>query len=141
MLSGSMTATPAGAGSSAPPPAQVLSDLFNAWMALLTAEVTPDTQDQHNTEVAKLRDQIAQAKEDLAVEETRMAEERAALEAQAQWIQAENYRLLLDQNASNDVLRRRHRSRLPLVYEAMNLFVTSLVLTMPSACIRVLHHV
>ncbi len=29
MLSGSTTATPAGAGSSAPPPAQVLSDLFD----------------------------------------------------------------------------------------------------------------
>ena len=75
--------------------------------------------------MAKLQDQITQAKEDLAAEETRMAEERAALEAQAQRIQAENYRLLLDQNASNDVLRRgRHQSRLPSVYEARNLFNT-----------------
>ena len=53
-----------------------------------------------------------------------MAEERAALDAQSQRIQAENYRLLLDQNASNDVLRRRHQSRLPTDYNAMNLFST-----------------
>ena len=51
-----------------------------------------------------------------------MAEERAALDAQSQRIQAENYRLLLDQNASNDVLRRRHQSRLPMDYNVMNLF-------------------
>ena len=36
-----------------------------------------------------------------------MAEERAALDAQAQRIQAENYQLLMDQNASNKVFRRR----------------------------------
>ena len=53
-----------------------------------------------------------------------MAEERAALDAQAQRIQAENYRLLLDQNASNEVLRRRHQSCLPVDYNAMNLFST-----------------
>ena len=88
------------------------------------AIVTPETQDRHNAEVTKLRDQITQAKEDLAAEETRMAEERAALHAQAQRIQAENYRLLLEQNASNEVLRRRHQSRLPVDYKAMNLFST-----------------
>ena len=70
----------------------------------------PETQDRHNTEVTKLWDQITQAKEDLAAEETKMAEERDASDAQAQTIQAENYQLLLDQNASNEVLRRRHHS-------------------------------
>ena len=53
-----------------------------------------------------------------------MAEEWAASDAQAQRIQAENYRLLMDQNASNEVFRRRHRSRLPTDYNAMNLFGT-----------------
>ena len=46
-----------------------------------------------------------------------MAAERAELDAQA-------YRLMLDQNASNDVMRRRCRSHLPPVYEARNLFNT-----------------
>ena len=91
---------------------------------LLATTVTPETQYRHNTEVTKLRDQITQAKEDLAAEETRMAEERATLDAHSQRIQAENYRLLLDQNASNDVLRRRHQSRLSVDYNAMNLFST-----------------
>ena len=105
-------------------PAQVLSGLLDAWTMLLTMTVTPETQDRHNAEVTKLRDQITQAKEDLAAEETGMAEERAALDAQSQRIHAKNYRLLLDQNASNDVLRRRHQSRLPTDYNAMNLFST-----------------
>ena len=86
----------AGAGGPARRPAQILSDLLDAWMALLTTQVTADMQDQHNAEVAKLQDQITQAKEDLAAEETRMAQERVALEAQAHRIQAENYRLPLD---------------------------------------------
>ena len=77
MVSGSA----AGAGGPARRPAQVLSSLLDAWTILLTTEVTPDNQDQHNMEVTKLRDQIAQTKEDLAAEETRMADERAALDA------------------------------------------------------------
>ena len=31
---------------------------------------------------------------------------------------------MLDQNASNDIMRRRHQSRLPLEYDARNLFKT-----------------
>ena len=46
-----------------------------------------------------------------------MATERAELEAQA-------YRIRLDQNALEEVMRRRYRSRLPSVYEPQNLFNT-----------------
>src|SRR3954471_12446922 len=53
-----------------------------------------------------------------------MAEEWAALDAQSQLIQAQNYRLALDQNASNEVMRRKYRSRLPPVFEGLNLFNT-----------------
>ena len=45
-------------------------------MTLLTTAVTLETQDQHNAEVTKLRDQITQAQEDLTAEEARMTEER-----------------------------------------------------------------
>ena len=76
----------AGAGGPAHRPAQVLSSLLDAWTMLLATTVTPETQYQHNAEVAKLRDQITQAKEDLAAEKIRMAEERAALDAQARRI-------------------------------------------------------
>ena len=58
-------------------------------MAALLAEVNPANQDEHNAEVAKVKDQITQAKADLAAEDTRMVAERAELEAQA-------YRLMLD---------------------------------------------
>ena len=57
------------------PPAQVLSELLEALATLLTAEVTPVNQAQHNMDVAKLGDEIAQAKEDLNVENTRMTAE------------------------------------------------------------------
>ena len=63
------------------------------------------------------KDQITRAKADMAAEDTRMAVERAALDVQAD-------RLMLDQSASNNVMRRRYRSHLPPVYEARNLFNT-----------------
>ena len=68
-------------------------------------------------EIAKVKEQITQAKTDLAAEDTRMAAERAALDAQA-------YKLMLDQSASHEVMRRKHRSRLPPVFEARDLFNT-----------------
>ena len=82
------------------PPAQVLSELFDV-LAVLMAEVNPLDQDVHNAEIAKVKEQITQAKADLAAEDTRMAAERAALDAQA-------YRLMLDQSASHEVMRRKH---------------------------------
>ena len=89
------------------PPAQVLSKLFDA-LAVLMAEANLADQDVHNAEIAKVREQITQAKADLAAENARMTIERAALDAQA-------YRLMLDQGASQEVMRRKYRSRLPPV--------------------------
>ena len=65
MFSGSAAAAAAGAGGSLRPPAQVLSDLFDA-LAVLIAEANPADQDTHNAEIAKVREQITQAKADLA---------------------------------------------------------------------------
>ena len=56
-----------------------------------------------------------------------MAAERAALDARAQQLQAETFRFLVDLNASNEVMRRRHQktqSHLPLTYDPRNLFHT-----------------
>ena len=92
MLSGSAAAVEAGAGDLVRPPVQVLSDLFDA-LAVLMAEANPADQEAHDAEIAKVREQIAQAKADLAAEKDRMAAERATLDAQA-------YKLMLDQNAS-----------------------------------------
>ena len=81
MISGSATATPVGAGGSASPLAQVLSDLFDALATLMAAEVDAAARDKHNAEIAKVKDQKVQAKADLAAENARMATERAELEA------------------------------------------------------------
>ena len=83
------------------PPAQVLSDLFDV-LAMLMAEVNPADQGADNAEIVKVKDHITQAKADLAAEDTRIAAEWAALDAQA-------YRIMLDQSASNEVLKRRHQ--------------------------------
>ena len=72
MVSESVAATAAGAGAPVRLPAQVLSDLFDA-LAALMAEVNPANQDEHNAEIAKVKDQITQAKADLAAEGTKMA--------------------------------------------------------------------
>ena len=44
----------------------------------------PPDQDIHNAEIAKVKEQITQAKADLAAEDTKMAAERAALDALVQ---------------------------------------------------------
>ena len=63
----------AGEGGPARPSAQVLSGLMDGLATLLTTKVNPDNRDDHNVEVRKLREWIAQAKEDMDAEETRMA--------------------------------------------------------------------
>ena len=62
------------------PLARVLSDLFDA-LATLMAEANPANQDEHNAEIAKVKDQITQAKADLAAEDARMTAEQATLDA------------------------------------------------------------
>ena len=74
----------AGAGGPVRPPAQVLIDLMDKLTTLLTATVIPANKDEHDAEVARVREEIAQAKEALAAEDTRLATERAALDARAQ---------------------------------------------------------
>ena len=115
ITTGAAAAKAVGAGGSAHPPAQVLIDLLDALAILMEVEVTPENQEKQKVEAAKLRDGIAQAKADLAAENARMAAEQAVLDAYVQRIQADSYRLRVDQSASREVLRRKHWSRFPLV--------------------------
>ena len=68
----------AGSGDPTRPPAQVLMDLMDKLTTLLTAMVEPSDKAQHDAEVACVREEMVQAKENLATKETRMAIERAA---------------------------------------------------------------
>ena len=54
-------------------------------------EVTLETQEQHKVDVAKLRDEITQAKEQMVAKNARMATEQDALDAQAQRIQVDSF--------------------------------------------------
>ena len=114
-------------GDPARAPAQVLMDLMDKLMTLLTAAVESADKAQHDAEVARVREEMVQAKENLVAEETWMVAERAALDARAQQLQAETFRLSVDLNASNEVMRRRHQktqSCLPLTLDPRNLFHT-----------------
>ena len=51
------------AGGPVHPSAQVLIDLMDKLMALLTATVIPTNKDEHDAEVARVREEIARAKE------------------------------------------------------------------------------
>ena len=70
---------------------------------------------------------LIKAKEEIAAEGIMLAAERAALDARTQLLQAQSLQLTMDQNAANEVMRRRHQkaqSRLPPVYDPRNLFNT-----------------
>ena len=66
MTSSTTTVMAVGAGGSERPPTQVLTDLLDALATLMEVEVTLDNQEQHKAKIAKLRDEIAQAKAELA---------------------------------------------------------------------------
>ena len=109
------------------PAAQILMDLMDKLTTLLTAVVEPANRAQHDAEVARVCEEMVQAKENLAAEEVRMAAKQAALDACAQQLQAKTFRLSVDLNASNDVMTRRHQktqSRLPLTLDPRSLFHT-----------------
>ena len=102
-------------------------DLMDKMTTLLTVVVNPVDQAQHDAEVAQLKQDIVQAKEDLAAKDVRMTTEWVALDAQAQQIQSQAFQLTMDQNVSNEVMRIRYQktqSRLPPVYDPRNLFRT-----------------
>jgi hypothetical protein len=75
MTSGSTAEAMAGTSGPVRPPDQVLSELLDALATLLEVEVTPETQAQHKVDVAKLRDEIAQARVELNAKNARMATE------------------------------------------------------------------
>ena len=77
-------------------PAQVLMDLTDKLTTLLIAVVNPEDQARHDAEVAQLKLDMAQAKEDLPVEDVRITAERVALDLQAQQIHAHTFRLTQD---------------------------------------------
>ena len=103
------------AGDPPPSPSDALSILVDTLTALAIAEVAQADKEQHDAEIAQVKSRIEQAKLDLAAEKARMATRQAELDSQA-------FRVRLDQNASQEVMYRRQRSRLPPVYEARNLF-------------------
>ena len=52
----------AGSGDPARPPAQILMDLMDKMMTLLTAVIEPVDKAQHDAEVARVREEMVQAK-------------------------------------------------------------------------------
>lgn len=88
--------------------------------SLLATEVTAENQAEHKAEIAKLREQMTKALEEIDQENTRMC----GLQAERERLRAEAWWLNLDQNASEAVLRSWHQSRLYSGYQPTRLFNT-----------------
>ena len=77
MVGATATADPAaaavGASGSVRPSAQVLSDLMGTLTTLLATEVTAENQAERNAEIAKLREQMTKAQEDINADNARLA--------------------------------------------------------------------
>lgn len=79
-------------------------------------------QAERNTKIARLREQMTKAWEDINMKNARIATVQAQITAETERLKAEAWRINLDQGASEAVHRRRHQSRMPLTYEPLRLF-------------------
>ena len=113
---GSTAAGATGSGSGKPL-AQVLLDLMNELMTLMGTKVTAENQAARNTEIARLKDQMASAQEEIIAL-------KAQMDAKSECLRAEAFRLDLEQQTIDAVHRMRHQSRLLAQYKARNLFNT-----------------
>lgn len=67
---------------------------------------------------------MTKVQEDINVDDTRTTVLQAQINAEAERVKTEAWRLNLDQNASNAVYRRRYQSHLPPCYEPTHVFNT-----------------
>lgn len=102
--------------------AQPLAELMAALETLLETPMTAENLAERNTEVTKLREQMAKVQEDINAENTRMAEVQTYIHDEAERLRAEALHLNFHQNASDMVHEGRHQSRLPSNDEPTRLF-------------------
>ena len=101
-----------------------MTELATTLATLLETPVTAENQVERNTEVTKLREQMAQVQADITTKNTRMAELQSQFQSNVERLKTKAWRMGLRQNASEAVHQRRHMSRLPPNYEPMHLFNT-----------------
>ena len=106
-----------GQATKAPSSSDALSTFVEELTARATAEVAPANKAQNDAEILQLKRRIEQAKRDLDAEKVMIVTRQAELDSQA-------FRLRMDQVSAQGIRNRRYQSRLPPVYEAMNLFGT-----------------
>lgn len=83
-----------------------------------------EDQEERNTEIAKIHEQMAKAQEDIDAENNWMVQLRTQIQQETEGLRMEAWRIGLRQHASEAVHRRRHESHLPPGFEPTRLFNT-----------------
>ncbi|KAI5001229.1 hypothetical protein ZWY2020_011286 [Hordeum vulgare] len=113
-----------GAGETSRSPAAVLGDLAAEITRLMATPLTPENQEEINTELAKLREAVAKAHRDAEIESARIETRQAQITAERMRLNTDNWRLERQQRASDTVHQRRHQGRLPHDLNPTRLFDT-----------------
>ncbi|KAI5017851.1 hypothetical protein ZWY2020_042739 [Hordeum vulgare] len=113
-----------GAGETSRSPAAVLVDLAAEITRLMGTPLTPENQEEINTELAKLREAVAKAHRDAEVESARIQTRQAQIAAERMRLNIDNWRLEKQQRASDATHQRRHQGRLPHDLNPTRLFDT-----------------
>ncbi|KAI4983851.1 hypothetical protein ZWY2020_025717 [Hordeum vulgare] len=113
-----------GTGGTSRSPATVLVDLAAEVTRLMATPLTPENQEEINTELEKLREAVEKAHRDTEMESTRIETRQAQITAERMRLNTDNWRLERQQRASDAVHQRRHQGRLPHDLNPTRLFDT-----------------
>ncbi|KAI5008598.1 hypothetical protein ZWY2020_009646 [Hordeum vulgare] len=90
----------------------------------MATPLTPENQEEINTELAKLREAVAKAHRDAEMESARIETRQAQITAERMRLNTDNWWLERQQCASDAVHQRRHQGRLPHDLNPTRLFDT-----------------
>ncbi|KAI4975308.1 hypothetical protein ZWY2020_048915 [Hordeum vulgare] len=103
-------------------PAQAMADLAAQTDKLMAIVVTAENQETINSELAKLREDMAKIQRDIEEEAARMARQQALIPAEMERLNTQGWRLERQQRASDAIHQRRHHGRLPADLNPTRLF-------------------
>ncbi|KAI4988298.1 hypothetical protein ZWY2020_029928 [Hordeum vulgare] len=105
-------------------PAAVLVDLAAEITRLRATPLTPENQEEINTELAKLREAVAKAHWDAEIEAARIETRQAQITTERMRLSTDNWQLERQQRACDAVHQRRHQGRVPHDLNPTRLFDT-----------------
>ncbi|KAI4965102.1 hypothetical protein ZWY2020_057506 [Hordeum vulgare] len=111
-------------GGTSKPPAQTMTELAAEIASLMATPVTSENQESVNAELTKLREEMAKAQRDMEAGAARIETQQAAVAAETDRLNTEDWRLGIQQRASDAVHQRRYGERVPADLHPTRLFDT-----------------